>query len=172
MLKSNCISVIKLLGVIVCVSCYRQVHVLQQKVSFFNLKVCFAKAFHMTETIKLDMCLIHCHRSEQKETATEFRVKKQFQFSLPKLWTTFEVAFDYLFKLFDYIQSQNAQYVLLIRVNFSCRCEDNADGSLSLHYYTIRPGLYPIVLGNHTLVLSFYNVAFTLLHGNGDIRCL
>ncbi|KAJ8301515.1 hypothetical protein KUTeg_020502 [Tegillarca granosa] len=29
----------------------------------------------------------------------------------------------------------------------SFRCEDNADGTLSLHYYTIRPGLYPIVLG-------------------------
>ncbi|XP_045165881.1 guanylate cyclase soluble subunit beta-2-like isoform X5 [Mercenaria mercenaria] len=29
----------------------------------------------------------------------------------------------------------------------SFRCETNEDGSLSLHYYTIRPGLYPIVLG-------------------------
>ena len=30
---------------------------------------------------------------------------------------------------------------------FPSRCETNEDGSLSLHYYTIRPGLYPIVLG-------------------------
>ncbi|WAR26268.1 GCYB2-like protein [Mya arenaria] len=29
----------------------------------------------------------------------------------------------------------------------SFRCETNEDDSLSLHYYTIRPGLYPIVLG-------------------------
>ncbi|XP_041349323.1 guanylate cyclase soluble subunit beta-2-like [Gigantopelta aegis] len=29
----------------------------------------------------------------------------------------------------------------------SFRCEDTDDGDLLLHYYTIRPGLYPIVLG-------------------------
>ncbi|KAK6059408.1 heme NO binding protein, partial [Cooperia oncophora] len=27
----------------------------------------------------------------------------------------------------------------------SFRCEDNPDGSITLHYYTGRPGLYPIV---------------------------
>ncbi|VDN25609.1 unnamed protein product [Cylicostephanus goldi] len=29
----------------------------------------------------------------------------------------------------------------------SFRCEDNPDGSITLHYYTGRPGLYPIVKG-------------------------
>ncbi|CAC5402537.1 GUCY1B [Mytilus coruscus] len=29
----------------------------------------------------------------------------------------------------------------------SFRCERETDGSVTLHYYTIRPGLYPIVLG-------------------------
>ncbi|GMR37180.1 hypothetical protein PMAYCL1PPCAC_07375, partial [Pristionchus mayeri] len=29
----------------------------------------------------------------------------------------------------------------------SFRCEENADGSITLHYYTGRPGLYPIVKG-------------------------
>lgn len=27
------------------------------------------------------------------------------------------------------------------------RCEDNPDGTITLHYYTGRPGLYPIVKG-------------------------
>ncbi|VDM66134.1 unnamed protein product [Strongylus vulgaris] len=30
----------------------------------------------------------------------------------------------------------------------SFRCEDNPDGTLTLHYYTGRPGLYPIVKGS------------------------
>ncbi|KAK6764356.1 hypothetical protein RB195_024615 [Necator americanus] len=29
----------------------------------------------------------------------------------------------------------------------SFRCEDNPDGTITLHYYTGRPGLYPIVKG-------------------------
>ncbi|CAJ0917154.1 unnamed protein product, partial [Mesorhabditis belari] len=29
----------------------------------------------------------------------------------------------------------------------SFRCEENTDGSITLHYYTGRPGLYPIVKG-------------------------
>ncbi|VDM58091.1 unnamed protein product [Angiostrongylus costaricensis] len=29
----------------------------------------------------------------------------------------------------------------------SFRCEENADGSITLHYFTGRPGLYPIVKG-------------------------
>ncbi|EPB69066.1 heme NO binding protein, partial [Ancylostoma ceylanicum] len=29
----------------------------------------------------------------------------------------------------------------------SFRCEENPDGSLTLHYFTGRPGLYPIVRG-------------------------
>ncbi|XP_064606184.1 guanylate cyclase soluble subunit beta-2-like [Liolophura sinensis] len=29
----------------------------------------------------------------------------------------------------------------------SFRCETNEDGTLILHYYTVRPGLYPIVIG-------------------------
>ena len=39
---------------------------------------------------------------------------------------------------------------------FCYRCETHPDGHLLLHYYTVRPGLYPIVLGtNYTFYHNF-----------------
>ena len=36
---------------------------------------------------------------------------------------------------------------IMLTVCCICRCEDTDEGDLLLHYYTTRPGLYPIVLG-------------------------
>uniref|UniRef100_A0A1I8AUP7 HNOB domain-containing protein n=1 Tax=Steinernema glaseri TaxID=37863 RepID=A0A1I8AUP7_9BILA len=33
----------------------------------------------------------------------------------------------------------------------SFRCEENEDGTITLHYFTGRPGLYPIVKGRPSL---------------------
>lgn len=40
----------------------------------------------------------------------------------------------------------------------SFRCEENEDGSITLHYFTGRPGLYPIVKGRdpYRIILRVY----------------
>ena len=37
------------------------------------------------------------------------------------------------------------------------RCDKESDGSVTLHYYTIRPGLYPIVLGKPVKPRDIFN---------------
>ncbi|KAK7102523.1 guanylate cyclase soluble subunit beta-2-like [Littorina saxatilis] len=74
--------------------------------------------------------------------------------------------------IISFIQNLDSLHYLLALSNQgiappSFRCEEEADGNLTLHYYSQRAGLYPIVIGMLEAVgkeLFHQNVTLTVLH--------